>query len=245
MSDEDGAVRDALMNAPLEVLGRFAVASNATMLCRIGTEDDLLAVYKPQRGERPLWDFAPGTLHRREVAACVVDRALGLGMVPETVLRRDAPFGPGSVQRFVEHDPERHYFTLIGEGAPAIVRQLERMVVFDLVVNNADRKAGHVLVDEADRIRLVDHGVCFHVEAKLRTVAWDLAGDQVPDDLRGRAGELAAELRRADSGAGRRLRELLSGSEVAATAERAGDVAMMMERFPPPSGPRPWPWPPI
>lgn len=244
MTDEDTAVRDALMSAPLEVLGRFAVASNATMLCRIGAGDDLLAVYKPERGERPLWDFDRGTLHRREVAACVVDRALGLGMVPETVLRRDAPFGPGSVQRFVEHDPERHYFTLIEEDDPAIVSQLERMVVFDLVVNNADRKAGHVLVDAADRIRLVDHGVCFHAEAKLRTVAWDLAGEQVPGELRRRAGELAVELRRADSDVGRRLRELLSEPEVVATMERADAVAGT-ERFPPPSGPRPWPWPPI
>jgi uncharacterized repeat protein (TIGR03843 family) len=244
MTAGDPDVLELLLRAPLEVLGRFAAASNATLLCRVGADDELLAVYKPARGERPLWDFAAGTLHRREVAAAVVDGALGLGMVPETVLRPDAPYGPGSVQRFVEHDPERHYFTLLEEDDPAIVAQLEAMIVFDLVVNNADRKAGHVLVDEEERVRLVDHGVCFHVEAKLRTVAWDLAGEPVPEDLRRRAGRAADAVRREDGDVRSRLRDLLTGAEVEATAARAGRVAAL-ERFPPPEGPRPWPWPPI
>jgi uncharacterized repeat protein (TIGR03843 family) len=240
---------ERLRRAPLEVLGRFAGASNATLLCRLGPLDvdddaDALAVYKPRRGERPLWDFPRGSLHVREIAAFLVDRALGFGMVPETVLRTDAPLGEGSVQRFVEHDPERHYFALTTEQDVAIREQLEAMIVFDLIVNNADRKAGHVLVEADTDVRLVDHGVCFHTEEKLRTVAWDLAGEPIRASLRATAADLARRLERDGDPLCVDLAQLLDPAEVVALGSRAARTADL-ERFPPPSGPRPWPWPPI
>ena len=246
-----------LATAPFEVVGRFADASNATLLARLLDRDPPplpdevtldaldpidLAVYKPQRGEAPLWDFPDGSLHRREVAAFVVSEALGWGLVPTTVLRSDGPFGSGSLQRYVSHDPAVHYFTLRDSADVRIGRQLRAMVVFDLVVDNADRKAGHVLVehvDGSDHVRCIDHGVCFHAEPHLRTVAWDFAHEPFPDDLRAdvvRLGEwLAAEGAEALGG-------LLDTAEIDALVTRTDDVARLTE-LPPPVGPRPFPWP--
>jgi uncharacterized repeat protein (TIGR03843 family) len=248
VSGDDGELPEILRHAELRILGRFTTASNATLLCSLpdvrvrGRE--LLAVYKPQSGERPLWDFPPGTLHLREVAAHVLDRALGWRMVPTTVLRQDAPHGPGSVQRFVEHDPARHYFTLLEEGDAAVLDQLRQMIVLDLVANNTDRKGGHVLIDDDEHIWLVDHGVCFHVEPKLRTVAWDLAGEPVPQELRAAVRALAGRLDDRHDPLVAELNALLTAEEVAATAARARLVAAR-RHFPAPTGPRPWPWPPI
>ncbi|MGH3441084.1 MAG: SCO1664 family protein [Nitriliruptorales bacterium] len=252
----ESGILDLLASAPLEPLGRFTAASNATLLCRLGDTETLavykprrgdtetLAVYKPRRGEAPLWDFPDGTLHRREVAAYVLDRALGWDMVPPTVLRDDAPFGTGSIQLHVEHDPGRHYFALLEDSAPAVLDQLRRMVVLDLVLNNADRKGGHVLFDGDGRVRLVDHGVCFHAEPKLRTVAWDFAGEPIADDVRSAVADLAARLARPDDPDRAALADLLVEEEVTATAARAEAVAQL-DRLPPPTGPRPYPWPPI
>lgn len=258
-SAADDPTLERLRSAPLHPLGRFSVASNATLLCRVldpgqqpptieepvdldGEDPDRLVVYKPQSGESPLWDFPQGTLWAREVAAYEVDRALGWMMVPATVGREQAPFGPGSVQQFVAHDPARHYFTLVEEDAPEILAQLRRMVVFDLVINNADRKGGHVLVDDDGRLRLVDHGVCFHAEPKLRTVGWHFAGDPAPRAEQEDVGRLAACLRDRDDRVRRRLSQLLSEAEVEALANRAEAVARL-ERLPEPEGPRPLPWP--
>lgn len=246
-----------LATAPFEVVGRFADASNATLLARLLDRDppplpadvqldDLdptdLAVYKPQRGEAPLWDFPDGSLHRREVAAFVVSEVLGWGLVPATVLRPDGPFGAGSLQRYVSHDPAVHYFSLRDSTDARIAHQLRAMVVFDLVVENADRKAGHVLVEDVDgtdHVRCIDHGVCFHAEPHLRTVAWDFAHEAFPDDLRDdvvRLGEwLAGEGVEALSG-------LLDVAEIDALAVRARGVAELVE-LPAPVGPRPFPWP--
>jgi uncharacterized repeat protein (TIGR03843 family) len=263
----DGALAARLQVAPLEIVGRFADASNATLLVRLRDRDDRgldevreqlgrdpelddldpldLAVYKPQRGERPLWDFPHGTLHRREVAAYVVDEALGWDLVPLTVLRTEGPFGPGSVQRFVPHDPQRHYFSVLEEGDAALVEQLLAMVLLDLVIDNADRKGGHVLVEapageEGDeRVRLVDHGVSFNTESKLRTVAWDLAGAPVP-------GARRADLDRLREGLvgdlGARLGTLLAAQEVARLRERV-EATLALEVLPEPAGDHPYPWP--
>jgi hypothetical protein len=276
---EHAEVRERLATAPLEILGRFSDASNATLLVRLLDRDprtfeeltgergrapavdelppEDLAVYKPRRGEAPLWDFPGGTLHRREVAAYEVACAAGWDLVPPTVLRADAPFGRGSLQRFVPHDPEQHYFWLLEQGDDEVHDQLVTMVLFDLVIDNADRKGGHVLLEHpaappdgasrpgdgdgrpGPRIRLVDHGVAFHVERKLRTVAWDLEGTRVPPRQRDELSRLATAL---DGWLADRLAELLAGPEIAvlrARVERATELAVL----PPPSGPHPYPWP--
>ena len=136
----------------------------------------MLAIYKPQQGERPLWDFPRGTLCHREVAAFEVSEALGWAIVPDTVLR-DGPAGIGMMQRFVEHDPEEHYFTLLEEHGD----EFRRMAAFDVVINNTDRKGGHCLPrDRTARIFGIDHGVSFHAQWKLRTVIWDFGGEPIP-----------------------------------------------------------------
>ena len=235
----DRAVPRVLATGELEVLGLLPNASNHTFLARARREgEDMLGVYKPRRGETPLWDFPEGTLCAREVATYVVARALGWPNVPATVLR-NGPYGIGSVQRFVPSDPQEHYFTL-QERFPAAFR---RVAAFDLVVNNADRKAGHCLLGEDDRIYVVDHGVCFSEEPKLRTVIWDFIGDPLEDDVRADLRMVAGEVR------GGPLRDelanLLAESELAALEARAREVAAM-ERFPEPGEDhRPFPWPPI
>lgn len=234
----DPAVPRVLGTGELEVLGLLPNASNHTFLARAkNADEDVLAVYKPRRGEAPLWDFPEGTLCAREVAAYVVSRALGWPNVPATVLR-DGPYGVGSVQRFIPHDPEEHYFTLV-ERFPEDFR---RVAAFDMVVNNADRKSGHCLLGEDGRIFLVDHGVCFSDEPKLRTVIWDFIGDPVEEETRADVRRLAGEIRGGE--VRDELANLLAPAELAALAERADTVAAAV-RFPEPGPDRPFPWPPI
>jgi uncharacterized repeat protein (TIGR03843 family) len=253
-------VTDRLRDAPMEVLGRFATASNVTLLVRLEEPDggwpelpldregelllgaldpDAFAVYKPRQGEAPLWDFPEGTLYRREVAAYELSELLGWGLVPRTVVRDDGPHGVGAVQRFVPHDPERHFFALLEEGDAAVVAALRRMVLFDLVADNADRKAGHVLL-EAREVRLVDHGVCFNVEPKLRTVGWSFAGEPVPPADRQTLASVAGQLARRSATPA--FEPLLLPEEVERLVERA-DATARLTVFPEPSGPRPYPWP--
>jgi len=137
------------------------------------------AIYKPAAGERPLWDFPEG-LHRREVAAYDLAAALGWDLVPPTI-RRDGPFGDGSLQWFVEADYDDHYFELLEDGS--CHDQLRRLAAFDVVANSADRKGGHVLRDADGHLWAIDNGLCFHEELKLRTVIWDFAGEPLPADL--------------------------------------------------------------
>lgn len=255
----DQTMRERLSSAPATVVGRFASASNATLLVGLhdpggvvpsvdpeagleGLDPHDFAVYKPQLGEAPLWDFADGTLWRREVAASVVDRALGLGMVPLTVTRDDLEHGVGAVQELIPHDPAEHYF--VARDVPGLRPQLRRMVILDVLLDNADRKAGHVLVDRRGpdpHIRLIDHGVCFHVEPHLRTVAWDFAGEPVHADERALGARLALLLATRDPTVAP-LAELLSVGELDRLAERAQLVAGLQE-FPRPVHDRQYPWP--
>ena len=205
------------------------------------TDDErtLLAVYKPQRGERPLWDFPDGTLCQREVAAFVVSEALGWQIVPPTVLRA-GPYGLGSVQFYVEHDPEVNYFSPFPMQCHD---QLKRVAAFDYIINNADRKGGHCLLDSQGHLWGIDHGISFHRAPKLRTVIWEYAGEPLPD-------QDAQDLVRLCETLGQpglltqALSELLSEQEVLAfrkRVERLSDVRV----FPQP-GPGPnYPWPPV
>ena len=192
------------------------------------------AVYKPHRGEQSLWDFPDG-LYRREVAAHRLSEALGWGVVPPTVVREDAPFGPGSLQLFIESDYGQHYFTLLEEGGRE--DELQVFCAFDVVANNADRKSGHVLYGSDGRLWGIDHGLCFHVHHKLRTVVWDFAGEEVP-------GNLVADLEGfVAAGLPADLAELLSTAEAEALLERAAVLATTGV-FPEPVGDRPpYPWP--
>jgi uncharacterized repeat protein (TIGR03843 family) len=232
------ATLQLLERGELEILGLLPHSSNYTFLARVRAEpEEALAVYKPRRGEMPLWDFPDGTLCRREVAAYDVAEALGWPAVPPTVLR-EGPEGPGSVQLFVEHDPDEHYFTM-RERRPDDFR---RIAAFDVVINNADRKGGHCLLAGDDRIFLVDHGVSFSVEPKLRTVIWDFAGDPLPEDLCADIARLGAEL--SGGGLRHRLGELLTPREVEATLRRT-ERLVASGRFPQPGPGRPYPWPPV
>lgn len=171
---------ETLANGAITLQGQFLPGSNYTFLVRVQHRArTVFAVYKPQGGERPLWDFPAGSLARREVAAYLLSEQLGFHLVPCTVLR-DGPFGPGVVQQFVPHRPEYHYFVFTEEDR----QRLRPLVLFDLLANNADRKGSHVLIEERSR-RLygIDHGLCFHEEEKLRTVLWDFAGEPIPAPL--------------------------------------------------------------
>lgn len=179
MSDDEVVAR-VLHDGELEVIGRMPWSSNATYLCEVACGDDVVrAIYKPRRGERPLWDF-PSGLDHREVAAYELSEALGWRLVPLTILR-DGPLGPGSVQEFIDADFEQHYFTLYEDEAHH--DELRRMCAFDIVGNNTDRKSGHCLLGVDGRIRGIDHGLMFHHEFKLRTVIWEFGGERVPEPI--------------------------------------------------------------
>lgn len=170
-----------LSSAEILLEGRMPWASNATFLVHLGADDGPRAIYKPVRGERPLWDFEPG-LHRREVAAYRLSEAMGIGAVPPTVLRDDGPLGEGSVQWFVDADHREHYFT-IAEQRPDLHDQLRAVAVLDIVANNTDRKSGHCLL-AGDRVWAIDNGLCFAPDFKLRTVIWEFAGERLtPEQL--------------------------------------------------------------
>ena len=184
---DDAAVATLLDHGEVEVLGRMPWSSNATYLCEVRCGEDVhRAIYKPRRGERPLWDF-PSGLDHREVAAYELSRALGWDLVPRTVLR-EGPLGMGSLQAFVDADFEQHYFTLYEHEVHHDA--LRAMCAFDLIGNNTDRKSGHVLLGLDGRIRGIDHGLMFHHEFKLRTVIWEFGGEAIPDWILDAASEL-------------------------------------------------------
>ena len=233
---------ELLATRELVVEGRLPWSSNLTFLVSLeGTGDDgdegngpVQAVYKPHQGEQSLWDF-PGGLYRREVAAYRLSEALGWGLVPPTVARDDAPFGPGSVQLFIAADYERHYFTLLEEGGRE--GELQAFCALDVVANNADRKSGHVLVAADERLWGIDHGLCFHSQHKLRTVIWEFADEEVPEWIVDALERLVTDGLPAD------LEAMLSGAEADAVLARAARLAAVGV-FPEPVGDRPpYPWP--
>ncbi len=261
LSSAGEATLDLLRTGELEIVGRLTEATNVTLYCTLlptGTEGatggdlgaDLQAdlegdadtgsahcVYKPIRGERPLDDFPISTLAYREVAAYELSQATGWQIVPPTVLR-DGPLGPGMVQAWIEVDQDADIVEMILTRDP----RLRRMALFDAVVNNADRKGGHVLPTDEGHLHGCDHGVCFAVEPKLRTVLWGWRGERLTDEeivcLEELRGSMEGDL-------GRRLGELLREPEVTATARRL-DRLLIERRMPRPDPHRPAiPWPPF
>lgn len=253
---------DTLLHGELSVVGRIRSASNATFLCEATLDSGVVqCVYKPVAGEQPLWDFPDGTLADREYGAFLISDALGWDVVPQTVIRQ-GPAGRGMVQRWVEQPEEPRDLvdlcpsdsvpagylsvltaydyagdevTLVHADDPA----LRRMAVFDVVVNNADRKGGHILAAADGAVFGVDHGISLHVHNKLRTVLWGWAGKPVDDETLGALRDLDGQL--ADT-LGSRLRKHITGAELAALHRR---VRALLEDpvMPSPNGSRPLPWP--
>lgn len=208
-------IQRKLRECPMEVRGRILSASNATLHCSL--DSNLTAVYKPRRGERPLWDFPTGTLTGREVASYEIDRALGLGLIPPTVWREDGPAGPGMCQMWVDEADEDRLVDVVppdqvpdgwwsvlratdGLGHPVVLvhaddPRLQAMAVLDAVLNNGDRKGGHVITDVDGEVWAVDHGVTLSVEPKLRTVLWGWAGSPIPTHLLDSVDTLRSHLR--------------------------------------------------
>jgi uncharacterized repeat protein (TIGR03843 family) len=237
-------VLDRLRAAEVKPHGFIANASNHTLLVQVGDPaDGVAAVYKPRAGERPLWDFPSGTLCDREVAAYVVSAFLGWDVVPPTALRDHAPMGPGSMQLFVPHDPQAHYFALVDD--PTTHEPLARMALFDLLVNNADRKASHVLRADDGSLWGCDHGLTFHSDPKLRTVIWELGGHRLDGSLRADLGRLATALTDTDSAVTHELEELLGPDELRALGERASLLRGLRALPDVDADRRPYPWPPL
>jgi uncharacterized repeat protein (TIGR03843 family) len=237
----DSAALKLLEGGTLALEGQLPWGSNYTFLALVHDErQEVRVVYKPVRGERPLWDFQHGTLAQREVAAYVLCAALGWGFVPPTVLR-DGPHGLGSVQLFMDVDQDAHFFTFRED--PLFRPALQALALFDIIANNADRKGGHCLRAGEGRICAIDHGVCFNAQPKLRTVVWDYAGERVPEDLLADLCRLQSELTNGFSSLVQRLSGLLAREEVTALRTR---TTMLVETglFPEqPENRRPFPWP--
>lgn len=224
----------------MRLKGQFIYGSNYTFMAECRFEGhSFKTVYKPMRGERPLWDFPNQTLSRREVAAYLVSEALGWNLVPPTVFRtKETPMGPGSAQFFIEHDPEYHYFNF----NPADRHFLPRVMLFDLLINNADRKAGHLLVDPEGKLWLIDHGLSFHVEDKLRTVIWDHAGEPISQALQADVLSMLSQLS-PDGALTKALEPHLQAVEIIALKKRAESL-LEAGTFPhPPEHRRAYPWP--
>lgn len=224
---------DILTHGEIDVEGRMPYSSNGTFLVTLTLDDDSMrAIYKPLRGERPLWDF-PAGLFKREIAAYRLSAAMGFDLVPLTI-ERDGPGGVGSLQAFVDADFTEHYFTLY-ESRPDLHDQFRRLVAFDIVANNTDRKSGHCLVDASSHVWAIDNGLCFAADFKLRTVIWEFGGEPIPVDV------IDAVRTVADSPP-LEVAALLDDDEIEAMIERA----MMLAEggmFPIDSTGRRYPWP--
>jgi len=232
---DENLLKQGLQHGNYEIKGQFALGSNYTFLVTVQQEGrEYPAVYKPLRGEQPLWDFPENTLAGREVAAYLVSESLGFHIVPFTTLRDDGPYGAGSLQQYIDYDPEYHYFSFSEEDK----QLLKPIVLFDMLCNNADRKGSHVFFENGThKLYAIDHGICFHEDDKLRTVLWDFSGQKIPQDL------LAClSLRR---GLLTDLERYLSPREISALRARA-DLIVKKGVFPrQPRDRRAMPWPPL
>ncbi len=242
MPAQPNELQPAFAQGKIELKGQFTFGSNYTFLVEVQHAGQVFpAVYKPVRGEQPLWDFPANSLAGREVATYLVSQALGWNLVPYTLLRTEGPFGPGSLQAYIDHNPAYHYFNF----KPADRERLRPVVLFDLLINNADRKGSHIFFEKRTRrLYAIDHGLCFHTEDKLRTVIWDFAGEPLPADLLTALHQLRAALRPTDS-LHTALSDFLAPAEIAALDERAAAL-IVAESFPlPPQDRRAFPYPPL
>ena len=224
----------------IKILGLLHGASNYTFLTRLAPHppSGMNAVYKPARGESPLWDFEAGTLYKREVAAYELSKVLGWPRIPPTVVRANAPHGVGAMQMFVDAD-NRHF---LGQNR-ARRDTWVRVALFDVIANNADRKSGHCLFDSNDDVWVIDHGLTFHVDDKLRTVIWDFSGQRLPDDLCGDVERTLLQLERGSFG--ETMRSLISAGEIRVLKRRLRGVLDPAWRFPEPTSAWSIPWPPV
>ena len=231
---EDELTPDSLLrHGDIEIEMRMPYSSNATFMVRVTRgEHSHRAIYKPLRGERPLWDFAPG-LYRREIAAYRLALAMGYDFVPLTILR-DGPLGEGSLQMLVDANFEQHYFTLF-ESRPDLHDRFRDIAIFDIVSNNSDRKSGHVLIDSNNHIAAIDHGLCFSADFKLRTVIWEFGGEEIS------AAALQA-IERVATNLPLDVSSLLEADEITAFGERAAWL-LEHQRFPVDESGRRYPWP--
>jgi hypothetical protein len=233
-------ILEILATGDLEVVGLVPWSSNYTYLMKVKRQaDEMLAIYKPSRGERPLWDFPTGSLAKRECAAYLVSSTLGWPNIPPTILR-DGPDGEGALQMFIDAAAKEHFFTLRDSHR----EEMKKIALFDAIINNTDRKGGHILLGKDGKVWCIDHGVTFHEYPKLRTVIWDFVGEKIPR-------ELTADLRRLQTCLSRdvafksELRLMLDRSEIDSFKDR---LEVLLEAGVYPAPPEDWPhvpWPPV
>lgn len=229
-----------LSQGHVELLGQILSSSNIIFLVRVDDGDlQALAVYKPRRGEIPLWDFPHGTLCLREVAAYIVSQTLGWPLIPPTTLH-DGPHGIGALQLYIDADPEANYFTFRENR----LTDLLPVALFDILTNNADRKGGHLLLDRSCRIWAIDHALTFHPEPKLRTVIWDFAGEPIPEEYLANLRQLQQHLDR-ESTLYQALTQLLSEDELVALRVRLAELLESTVLPHPDPASRQVPWPVI
>ena len=201
----DTTAQDVLRRGEILSCQLTRMGSNYTFVVTVGLDgEETLGIYKPRDGEAPLWDFPNGTLYKREYAAYLLSDILGWGLVPFTLIR-DGPYGVGSVQQFIDHDPKQNYYTLDGDYAG----QLKAVCCFDLVANSTDRKPNHLIIGDDGKLWSIDHGLTFHSDIKIRTVIWDFGGEAIPDPLLDSLTEFQARLSGPQRSMPKRLLELL------------------------------------
>jgi uncharacterized repeat protein (TIGR03843 family) len=235
-------LKTAFAEGQLELKGQFTLGSNYTFLVHVLHKDqDFPAVYKPVKGEQPLWDFPENSLAGREVAAYLVSEALGWGLIPYTIMRADGPFGPGSLQQFIEYNHNYHYFNFKDQDK----QRLRPVALFDHLANNADRKGSHILLEKGTRqLYAIDHGLCFHEEDKLRTVIWDFAGESIAPEHLTALEQLRGALQ-PPSQLYTDLSAFLSPDEITALDLRAEALIATGKYPPPPQDRRAFPYPPL
>jgi hypothetical protein len=229
----------------MQLIGILQGASNYTFLAQLAPHppSGLKVVYKPARGESPLWDFPAGTLYQREVAAYQLGKVLGWPRIPPTVIRERGPHGVGAVQLFVDADGRHFLSEQVQRPAGSLRETWLRIALFDVITNNADRKSGHCLFDADDNVWVIDHGLTFHTDPKLRTVIWDFSGEPLPGEL---CADLEGALIALERGKLAKILELLlSPAEVRLLKRRLRGVLDARWRFPEPTSAWSVPWPPV